>query len=55
MMKKATWFIFSFILNMMELFVWIFLFRFVVYLNVKFFLREKGENNGKSEKNLSRQ
>ena len=52
LLKKAVKSIFSFILNIIKLFVWFSLFIFVLSLNIRFFL--KGEKNEKSfQKNFS--
>ncbi|KKR45961.1 MAG: hypothetical protein UT90_C0015G0010 [Parcubacteria group bacterium GW2011_GWA1_40_21] len=51
--KKAVRFIASFIFDVIKLFVWIPLFIFVAFVNVKFFLKEKGENNGESAQKSS--
>lgn len=47
LLKKAVKSLFSFILNLIKLFIWIPLFAFVVYLNIKFFLKG-GKNDEKS-------
>lgn len=49
LLKKAAKFIFSFILNLIKLFVWFSLFAFIAYLNIRFFL--KGERGGMSMQN----
>ena len=48
LLKKALKSIFSFVLDVIKLSVWMSLFILVVFLNIKFCLKEKGENNGKS-------
>ncbi len=52
LLKKVVKSIFSFIFNLIRLFIWFILFAIVVYFSVRFFL--KGEKNEKSfQKNLS--
>ena len=46
LLKKALKSIFSFVLDVIKLSVWMSLFILVVFLNIKFCLKEKGENMG---------
>lgn len=46
LLKKVVKSLFSFILDLIKLFVWFPLFAFIVRLNIRLFL--KGEKNGKS-------
>lgn len=53
LLKKAVKSLFSFILDLIKLFIWFPLFAFIVRLNIRFFL--KGEKDGKSmQKSLNR-
>lgn len=52
LLKKVVELIFSFILNLIKLFIWFPLFTLIVSLNFRLFL--KGEKNGKSvQKNFN--
>jgi len=53
LLKKALKSIFSFVFDVIKLLAWMSLFVFVVFLNVKFFLKKKGENNGESAQKSS--
>jgi len=54
LLKKALKSIFSFVFDVIKLFVWMSLFILVILFNVKFCLKEKGENNGESvQKNFN--